>query len=223
MFFDDPSTIDQITKLSGFSIFAMPKSFWPSPNRILTITPNEKGNIIKEQIDACLEFAKTKHATDQFIFIHSADKMVASAENALLKLLEEPNTNLHIVFFTENPKLLLPTVLSRARLYFLRQTIDFSAPLEQDKATIDLAKSLISATGKSLIPTTENLLKSIKKSDETRPKVLEIVRTAIEILYKSYLVTGNSAFLSKLEKFLTLHENLIKNGHIKLHLIADLI
>ena len=38
----------------------------------------------------------------------------------------------------------------------------------------------------------------------------------------SYFATKNPAFLKKLPKLLTLHDNLKQNGHIKLHLIADL-
>lgn len=63
-----------------------------------------------------------------------------------------------------------------------------------------------------------------KKPQATRrPFALEVVGVAIELLQKSYLKTGNAQFLPKLQKFLKLHENLTAVGHVKLHIVADLL
>jgi DNA polymerase III subunit delta' len=55
-----------------------------------------------------------------FILV-AAEEMSADAANSLLKVLEEPPLFCHIVLVTENPFLLLPTIVSRC------QTLAFSA------------------------------------------------------------------------------------------------
>ena len=61
-----------------------------------------------------------------------------------------------------------------------------------------------------------------KKRGEARGRALNILGIAIEMLYKTYLINGKEVFLKKLPRFLTAYENIAKNGHIKLHLVADL-
>ncbi|HBM16105.1 MAG TPA: hypothetical protein DD381_07185 [Lentisphaeria bacterium] len=45
--------------------------------------------------------------------IYEADRILIQAQNAFLKTLEEPPANSHFILCTDNPKALLPTVLSR--------------------------------------------------------------------------------------------------------------
>ena len=61
-----------------------------------------------------------------------------------------------------------------------------------------------------------------KKKDNVRAWALEILGIAIEMLYKTYLINGKDVFLMKLPKFLVAYENISRNGHVKLHLVADL-
>ena len=53
-----------------------------------------------------------------YLFLHAED-MTESAQNALLKLLEEPPQEILFLLVCENAKALLPTVLSRVQLYDL--------------------------------------------------------------------------------------------------------
>ena len=54
--------------------------------------------------------------------IHDAERMNAAAQNALLKLLEEPPASAAFILCASNPALLLPTV--RSRCVLLRQNAD---------------------------------------------------------------------------------------------------
>lgn len=47
--------------------------------------------------------------------IHEADRIMPQAQNAFLKTLEEPPVNSYFILCTDNPKVLLPTVLSRCQ------------------------------------------------------------------------------------------------------------
>ena len=61
-----------------------------------------------------------------------------------------------------------------------------------------------------------------KGKESSRLLALSILGAAIEILYKSYFKTDKDVFLKKLPKFIEAYENIDKNGHVKLHLVADL-
>lgn len=50
------------------------------------------------------------------VLIESADRMLAPAANALLKILEEPPPKTIIILATDAPQKLLPTILSRAQI-----------------------------------------------------------------------------------------------------------
>jgi len=60
-------------------------------------------------------------ARKRVFILAGAEEMSADAANSLLKVLEEPPLFCHIVLVTENPFLLLPTIVSRC------QTLAFSA------------------------------------------------------------------------------------------------
>lgn len=83
-----------------------------------------------------------------------------------------------------------------------------------------LAKRLVAASPKDL---PEIALEITKSKTEPRATALAVTSTTIELLYKSYFKTGNPKFLTKLPGFITLYDNLSKNGHIKLRLVADLL
>lgn len=92
-------------------------------------------------------------------------------------------------------------------------------PIAQAKV-LALAKKLITAEPNDLIAIAEELSKTKTKP---REQALSVVATAIELLYKSYFKTNNPKFLTKLPHFINLYNNLSNNGHIKLHLVADLL
>ena len=70
-------------------------------------------------------------------------------------------------------------------------------------------------------------------ADEARPlgsgslkdtylNIQKIIDAAIEIAYKSFFKTNKLQFIKKAQSLITLQENLKRNGHLKLHFIADL-
>lgn len=238
MFFDDPEKIPEIAKNTGFSIFVLPEEVKISNKKPIktaksqTISVNfkttsvieveeENGKIRVDQIREITDRVKAKATEDQFIIVKDAEKMNEAAENAFLKLLEEPKDSYHFVFFTKSLSGLLETVLSRAEIYVLRQENPLDQPIRADEATINLARTLISANFNQLVNIATELTDK-KRHKNPREDAKNVVKIAIEILYKSYFKTKNPKFLKKIEKFLHLYQNLEGNGHIKLHLVADL-
>lgn len=72
------------------------------------------GTIIIEDIRKLYERTRAKFTSPQIVIIHMADRpMSTGAQNAFLKLLEEPNEHIHFIIVTNDSGHLLPTVLSR--------------------------------------------------------------------------------------------------------------
>ena len=62
--------------------------------------------------------------------------------------------------------------------------------------------------------------KEFKKN--SRLYLQKVIDAAIEIAYKSFFKTNKLQFIKKAQSLITLQENLKRNGHLKLHFIADL-
>jgi DNA polymerase III delta prime subunit len=218
MFFQNSSQISEIAKKSGFSIFCFPKNYDLGSLELkssFTVRPDEKGTITVEAVRDLTNLTKSKQPTDAAFVFYGAEALTESAENALLKLLEQPSDNTHFIFLTKSLTSLLPTIKSRANLYFYKQ-IDDLANLSSQVDLVPLAKALISASKSDLLSLAEQLAKN-------REKALSVTESAIEIARKSYFKTKSPALLKKLEKLLNLYDNLSKNGHVKLHIVADMV
>lgn len=59
------------------------------------------------------EETSTKTASKRIIIIDFAERMTVQAQNAFLKLLEEPGNDIHFILVSSNVSRLLPTILSR--------------------------------------------------------------------------------------------------------------
>lgn len=220
MFFEDLTEISKIAVKNGCSIFVLPKNTEIEVKNAIILEPTSKVSITIEQVREALDNFTTKITKPQIVLIRPADKLTEEAENAILKNLEEPKENLHFVLITNRLSKLLPTILSRAAIYILKDSKNDISKIEADEKTKALAKQILTASPKDLPRLAEELT---KKKDGVREYVLEILAVTIEMAYKSYLLTKKPAFLKKIPKLIDTYENISKNGHIKLHLVADLI
>ena len=100
-----------------------------------------------------------------------------------------------------------------------KQPLDLKTISLGDAKAKDLAKRLMVAKPKDLVLLAEEITKPKK---DVRNNALTVLSIAIEMLYKTYFLTNREIFLKKIPKFLTAYDNIAKNGHIKLHLVADL-
>lgn len=224
MFFDDLAQATQLILQSDFAILALPEGMEPKIKADLEVAPDNKGKIGVEAAREMIDFCTSKQTKEVVIVVKEAEKMSVQAQNALLKLLEEPKAHYHLTLITNNPSALLPTVLSRGRLYVLRKQGSLEAPIECEEKVKNYAKRLISARATEITGVMKEITSDseYKKTGRARPFTLEITGVAIQILYKSYFATRNPVFLKKLPRFLLLLDNLKQNGNIKLHLVADL-
>jgi DNA polymerase III delta prime subunit len=219
MFFDSVSEILEIAQKCGTVVFVVPKDSEVAIKNALVLKPEEKQNITIDQVRNLLPKLGAKQQKDIFVIIRPAELLQAEAANALLKKLEEPNDKVHFLLITDEISQILPTILSRSAIYILKNPLDLKAGICADEKVKNLAKKLMVAKGAELIDLAEKIA---KKKDGVRGYALEILGVAIEMLYKTYLITGKEAFLKKLPKFLQAYESIAKNGHIKLQIVANL-
>lgn len=220
MFFDEISEIKKIATKTGTAVFVVPSDVKVEIKNALVLKPEAKKTITIEQVREMMTRLNVRQTSEQYVIIRPAEMLGEEAGNALLKRLEEPGEMVHFVLVTEAPSALLTTILSRAAVYFLRDDTKTQSEIKAPEKIKEVAKRLMAAKPSELVPLADELT---KKKDGTRAYVLEVVGTAVEMLYKSYFITEKEVFLKKLPRFLQLYENLAKNGHIKLHLVADLI
>lgn len=220
MFLDDLEQIQEIAVHSGASVFVVPDEQKVEISGAIVLQPEEKTVITIEQVREVIRKLELKQMSDVFILIRPADKLGLDSANALLKNLEEPSEKVHFVLVTERPSMLLPTILSRAAIYFWRNPAGFDLKIQAEEKVKDIAKRMITARGTELVEIAEEIK---KKKDGVREYALSVLGVAIEMLYKSYFITGREMFIASIPKFLSAYEGVARNGNIKLQIVANLI
>ncbi len=115
------------------------------------------------------------------VIVEHAQALTTEAQNAFLKLLEEPPADTIMILTADSPRSLLPTILSRV------QTITVSAPTEAQVAGLLAASNKDEQTQRQayfLSGGLPGLLCALLDGDETHP-LLESVGQAKELLQKS--------------------------------------
>lgn len=219
MFFSSVDEIINIAKKVGTTIFVVPRDIEVKIKGALILQPEEKTVITIEQVRNILGRISNRQTKDVFILIRPAELMNDAAANALLKSLEEPNEKIHFVLITDSPSRILPTILSRAEIYFLNTDCNFSNITSADEKDRELAKRLLVAKPSELVDLAEEIA---KKKDGVRAYAMNILGIAIEMLYKSYFLTEKEIFIKKLPKFLSAYDAISRNGHVKLQIVSNL-
>lgn len=223
MFFEDKNQLGRILAKVACTVVAMPPDTELGLKNALILKPSDDKKtalITVEQIRDFIALTNSRETSERYFVIAPADAMNEAAENAFLKTFEEPKPHCHFILLTEQPASLLPTILSRAQVFYPRQESVTSSTPSTDAHVLADAKKLIAA-GPRELPALASEFAKVKP--QPREHTLAVVSSAIELLYKSYFKTKNPKFLARLPAFIKLHESLSQNGHIKLHLVADLL
>lgn len=177
-----------------------------------------------EQVREVIDMTVSKALTPRYFIFKDAEKLRPEAQNAALKLLEEPKENYHFVLQTSSPEALLPTIRSRAPIYAPLSLNTLEMPPEAEKEVFEMAKRLLVADSAQIIDIAEEISK--KKFKETalrREFALNVIKTTIELAEKSYFKTENEAFTKKINGLIIAYKNIKDNGNLKLQLVANLV
>lgn len=191
---------------------------------------------------------KTKQTGKLFLTISDAESMTIPAQNAFLKLLEEPNKNIHFILTTSQPQMLLPTVLSRLQKITIRpistqQSLDLLESLGVDDARkrtqlMFLAEGLperlqLLAHNDLMFDQSVEQMKSartllqadlyqklilINSLKNDRPRSIELIEAATLITTRSLKKDPQPSQIAELEKLTDAFERLKRNQNIRLTL-----
>ena len=116
---DGPSGIGVVATAKYLAAAAGAQTFVIEPKKSKDgkmVVDKEEGNIIIDDIRQLYEQTRTSQAATQvYIFDTGERSMTTAAQNAFLKLLEEPRAGLHFIIATHHSDQLLPTIMSRSQ------------------------------------------------------------------------------------------------------------
>lgn len=136
---------------------------------------------IRTMISDC--YIKPNEADCKVYFIF--DKMTVEAQNALLKILEEPPKNVQFVICTESSSSLLQTVLSRSAVFKLDESSDTAGDEETERIAVEIAEAIPKNMELPLLIATGKLVNDKALALRVLDRLTEILNVALEAKYIS--------------------------------------
>ena len=210
----------------------------------------EKGTITVDVIRRLYAMTKTIETKKRLIVIDYAERMGVQAQNAFLKLLEEPGVNTHFILLTHTISSLLPTIRSRvqvteiqlittaqsmqlldevkvtdatkrSQLLFIASGLPASLTLyAQDDKAFEKRAQLIREARTYLQGTMYDRLNIAITFKDDRQQALTMLLDAMKLLQTS-LTTGKSPEqVRKIAVLLKVYERIVANGNVRLQLAS---
>lgn len=213
----------------------------------------EKGVISVEAIRKLYETTKTIERHRRFIIINDAEKMGQQAQNAFLKLLEEPTQNTYFILLSHIPSKLLPTIISRVQTVVVRKiTAEQTTALlhnlkvtdEQRKSQLQFIASglparltrlasdetafqrqvrIIQDARLSLQGSPYEKMRVIQKYKDNRYDALQLVTFSLKLLEGSVKNTRPQETIALMQRLLNCYEAIEANGNLRLQLAAGML
>lgn len=132
----------------------------------------DTGTISVESIRMLYEQTRSKSTSSQVVIIKSADLMSIGAQNAFLKLLEEPTSSVRFILTTHYKERILPTILSRVQSLHIPPISESQSRLLLSKAGLDEsehARAMFLASGRP------GLLNRLATDSELRKNMAKVM------------------------------------------------
>ncbi|RYF29414.1 MAG: AAA family ATPase [Chloroflexi bacterium] len=160
------------------------------------VTDYEKGSLIVDDIRDLYTLTRSKNTQNQvYIFDFGDRAMTQQAQNAFLKLLEEPRDNVYFILATHRVESLLPTIRSRAQLLRVR----------------------------AITRSQSDQLRVIQKYKDDRAAALLLIDDVNLQLETVLRRSGDVAIAKQIERHMKTRQNINDNGNIRLQLAADML
>ncbi|MEI6851107.1 MAG: hypothetical protein WCK26_04025 [Candidatus Saccharibacteria bacterium] len=215
----------------------------PERDEIIDI---EKGSISVDSIRRINKEARTKTSVERIIIIDYAERMTHQAQNAFLKILEEPNENLYFILVSNSVSKLLPTVISRvenlemkkitneqsnslidsigmiddkkrSQLLFMAEGLPAELILlSNDEEYFNKRSDIIRDARELLTGSLYKKLLIINKYKDNRQVVLELLNDCANILKKSVINNPQIDSINHIDKLLKTYQRIEANGNIRL-------
>ena len=215
------------------------------------IDPN--GTISIEAIRELYDHARTKTKGRRVIIIDDAERMSQGAQNAFLKLLEEPNSSTFFILTSHTPQILLATIRSRTQHFIVQpvttdQTRQFITSLDVSDETkqaqlLFLADGLpaelhrlatnndyfqqnaqvITDARRLITADTYNKLRLIQTYKQDRIACLKLIDSTIAILRYTLQSKPQSNLIRQIEQLLEARDRIAANQNIALQLTTAML
>ncbi|MBC7459624.1 AAA family ATPase [Candidatus Saccharibacteria bacterium] len=213
----------------------------------------EKGVITIDIIRRLYSMTKTIETKTRLIVIDYAERMGIQAQNAFLKLLEEPGVNTHFILLTHSPSRLLPTIRSRVQAVDIRpitteqsvelldilgvtdstkrSQLSFIASglpalltaLATDDTQFESRAQIVRDARQYLQGTMYQRLRLALQYKDDRVKALTLTTDAMRLLKQSVDDTQAYEVIRKLNVLLKVSERIEANGNVRLQLAAAML
>ena len=207
----------------------------------------ENGTISAEAIRSLYDLTRSRSTTKRLIVIDDADLMSLTAQNAFLKLLEEPSPSTYFLLLSHAPERLLPTIRSRVAMIQLapitleqsnqlldelkvtdatkRQQLLFIATglpallatLAHDETIFESRAQLVRDARTLLQESTYQKLKVAQKYKD-RSTALSLLKDATRFLRQTTSPINASTTLKRLDILMISYERIEANGNVRLWL-----
>lgn len=213
----------------------------------------DKGTIGVALIRRLYDLSKTVETNKRVIVIDYAERMGTGAQNAFLKLLEEPGANTHFILLSHAPEALLPTITSRTQHLDVRplanqQTSELLDSIEsldaQKRAQLmfianGLPAELLRLSSDTayfeqrigVVKDARTLLQAglyeklaiTQKYKDNRSLALTLLTDCAKLLKKTIADGHNPEIVKKISAFLDAYDRIQANGNVRLHLAATVV
>lgn len=233
--------VDSIVEGTNYDLFNIRPSYDGKIDDI-------KGIISVDDIRGIYDLTKSKNTNGVVVFIYDSEKMNHAAQNAFLKLLEEPSAGTHFILLTSRKSELLPTIISRVKSASIKpltseQSVEFikssgvtdetkirqllfmasGLPFELKKLISDPNyfedRSRVVKDARTFLSGSEyEKLVIINSYKDSRDKALTLITDSMNQIRLSLENNQGQELVQKLDSLLKAHDRIAANGNIRLQL-----
>lgn len=213
----------------------------------------DKGIVSVDIMRRLYDETRTKAAGERIFIIDYAERMTGQAQNAFLKLLEEPGEGVYFILVSHSISKLLPTILSRTENLNMRPVSRKQSEELLDKLSVSDAKkrsqllfmaeglpaeltrlatnddyfskrsSIIRSARELLMGSTYQKMLIAQNYKDDRAATLLLLLDSTKILKKSIIDNPQIETIKRIEKILMAYQRIEENGNIRLCLARMVI
>lgn len=211
------------------------------------IAPDEKNTISIDRVRELYQQTRSKRGK-RVIIIKDVDRMTIAAQNAFLKLLEEPNEGLSFLLTSHAPTKLLSTVLSRVQhlsaqpitsqqseklldtlnitdksrrmqLLFIAKGLPAELTRLSEDEDYFTTKAQVVRDARELLQANDYEKLLLINKYTDREKSLQLLDAALQIIHLTMVQKPQESIALQLENFLHAEDRIRENGHVRTQLL----
>jgi DNA polymerase III subunit delta' len=179
----------------------------------LNVSPTDKQTIGIQDIKHCIRFASIKpyKSENKIIHIENANKLTIEAQNALLKLIEEPPANTQIILSCNNIGRIIDTIISRCQIQHIHEQENKLSPEAITNQTDQIERL-------KLLTQAEKIKNPSDKRQFVEDILIELIKNIKEEIHKNTSINTRKKLSEELKLILDIHKKIKANVNYKIAL-----